>query len=83
MLVCVETRHSGTYHFTASNVAGEVEGEVEVEVVREEDVEKETALKSCCVPLKEFGQHVVQLHNSGNIGFTQQFQVWHLRAPIT
>ena len=74
--MCVETRHSGTYCFTASNVAGEVEGEVEVEVVREEEEEDdETAMESCRIMVEEFGQHVAQLHNVGNNGFTQQFQV--------
>ena len=78
VLVCVETRHSGTYHFTASNAAGEVDGEVEVEVVREDEEEEdedETAMETCRIVVEEFGQHVAQLHNSGNKGFAQQFQV--------
>ena len=79
-LVCVESKHAGTYHFTASNEAGCVEGIVTLIVSAEEQLgEGSTGLatvENSPLEVEQFGEAVSCLHECNNAGFILQFKVY-------
>ena len=78
-LVCVEPKHAGTYHFTASNEAGSVEGSIPLVVcAAEEKDEGGTGLatvESSPFEVEQFGEGVSRLLACNNAGFILQYQV--------
>jgi len=81
--VSVELKHSGTYHFTATNEGGSVEGTTELVVHAEserEELRSDPKLESKPVEVAKFGDYVSSLHAQNNEGFTSQF--WVLIARI-
>ena len=76
--VSVELKHSGTYHFTASNEGGSVEGTTELVVHAEserEELRSDPKVESKSVEVAKFGDYVSSLHAQNNKGFTSQFWV--------
>jgi len=76
--VSVELKHSGTYHFTASNEGGSVEGTTELVVHVEserEELRSDPKVESKPVEVAKFGDYVSSLHAQNNEGFTSQFWV--------
>ena len=76
--VSVELKHSGTYHFTATNEGGSVEGTTELVVHAEserEELRSDPKVESKSVEVAKFGNYVSSLHAQNNEGFTSQFWV--------
>jgi len=81
--VSVELKHSGTYHFAATNEGGSVEGTTELVVHAEserEELRSDPKVESKSVEVAKFGDYVSSLHAQNNKGFTSQF--WVLIARI-
>ena len=75
-LVCVEPKHGGTYHFTASNKAGSVAGDVTLIVCADEEQESDLAVvDSSPLEVETFGECVSRLHACNNGGFILQYRV--------
>ena len=80
-LVCVEPKHGGIYHFTASNKAGNAEGDVTLIIYT--DLEEEQGngdgglamVDSSPMETETFGECVSRLHACNNAGFILQYQV--------
>jgi len=71
--VSVELKHSGTYHFTASNEGGSVEGTTELVVHAEserEELRSDPKVESKPVVVAKFGDYVSSLHAQNNERFT-------------
>jgi len=76
--VSVELKHSGTYHFTATNEGGSVEGTTELVVHAEskrEELRSDPKVESKPVEVANFGDYVSSLHAQNNERFTSQFWV--------
>jgi len=76
--VSVELKHSGTYHFTATNEGGSVVGTTELVVHAEserEELRSDPKVESKQVEVAKFGAYVSSLHAQNNEGFTSQFWV--------
>jgi len=74
----VELKHTGTYHFTASNEGGEVEGTTKLVVHAEsewKEFQSDPAVKRKLVNIEKFGDYVFTLHAQNNAGFINQFLV--------
>jgi len=72
----VELKHTGTYHFTASNEGGEVEGTTNLVVHAEserKEFQSDPAVKSKLVNIEKFGDYVFSLHAQNSAGFIHQF----------
>jgi len=81
--VSVELKHSGTYHFTATNEGGSEEGITELVVHAEserEELRSDPIVESKPVEVATFGDYVSSLHAQSNEGFTNQF--WVLIARV-
>ena len=77
---CVEPKHAGTYHFSASNSEGSVEGNTKLIVQGDDDDDAEEGgsapkLESNPVQVEVFGEYVAGLHANSNAGFVVQYQV--------
>ena len=76
---CVEPKHAGTYHFSASNSEGSVEGNTKLIVHADDDDAEEGGsapkLESNPVQVEVFGEYVAGLHANSNAGFIVQYQV--------
>ena len=76
--VSVELKHSGTYHFTATNEGGSVEGTTELVVHAEserEELRSDPKVESKPVVVAKFGDYVSSLHAQNNERLTSQFWV--------
>jgi len=74
----VELKHTGTYHFTATNGRGSAEGTIKLVIYSESEWEKFQSgptVESKPVQVAKFGDYVSSLHAQQNAGFNSQYWV--------